>query len=86
MHKIASEANEVRDRVQTPHKEPVCSITPCSYGDSWRFMIIHALGNNDVEHQSHLNAFFFFFYLSLFVFMLKKKKNPLGTQETAACT
>lgn len=31
------------------------SISPCSYGDSWRFMLIHALRIYDIEHQSNLN-------------------------------
>lgn len=46
-------------------------------------MIIHALANNDVEHQSHLKAFFF---LLVIVCFYVKNKNPLGSQETATCT
>ena len=33
----------------------VCSVSPCSHGDSWRLMLIHALRMGDTEHQSRLN-------------------------------
>lgn len=57
-------------------KERVCSVTLGLYGDSWRFMIIQALRNNNVEHQSYLNAlspFFLCVLLDIVVVRLKNK-------------
>ena len=51
----AQDHYEETETGETSHMLLVCSVSPCSHGDSWRFMLIHALRMGDTEHQSHLN-------------------------------